>query len=179
MNNFKLRYPIFLCGMMGSGKSTIGKSLARRLDVPFSDLDAIITEQEGRSIPEIFSSDGEETFRKIEQQLLIKTVQSVEGVLALGGGSLQNQQITDHVKLHGWLIFINPPLSVLLSRLRRSKNRPMLNTGGIDSHRNTIERLMDERLPFYSQAHITINTDGLTKKDIVDTIVAKLKFYEQ
>lgn len=168
-----------MCGMMGSGKSTIGKQLAKELDIPFADLDSLIEKQENRSIPEIFSLEGEAAFRSIEQRLLIKTAQEAEGVLALGGGSLQNQQITDHVKLHGWLIFINPPEAVLLNRLKNSKKRPMLNSGEDENQKEIIGRLMKERLPFYSQAHITVNTGGLKKKEIVDLIIQKLKMYEQ
>jgi shikimate kinase len=178
MNKFKPRQPLFLCGMMGSGKSTIGKQLAKELNIPFADLDSLIEKQENRTIPEIFAGEGEEAFRTIEQKLLIKRAQETEGVLALGGGSLQNQQITDHIKLQGWLIFINPPRAVLLNRLKNSKKRPMLNSPEDVNRQEIIDRLIDERLPFYSQAHITVNTGGLKKKEIVDLIIQKLKMYE-
>ncbi len=179
MKPFKPRQPVFLCGMMGSGKSTIGKALATELNVPFTDLDLLIEKHEERTIPEIFELEGEAAFRKIEQQLLIKHVQDIEGVLSLGGGSLQNQQVTDHVKLHGWLIFINAPRPVLLNRLKRSDKRPMLTSSQEENRSDIIDRLMKQRLPYYSQAHITVNSGGMKKKEIIDTIIQKLKMYEQ
>jgi shikimate kinase len=180
MKKILLSQPVFLCGMMGSGKSTIGRDLARYLNVSFCDLDSIIEKELGKTIPEIFALNGEEFFRKTERELLIKKSQTVQGVMALGGGSLQNQFLVDHVKLNGWLVFLDTPHSVLLNRLKNSENRPMLSSDkATESPDQLIKKLLDARKPFYSQAHITIRTGNLTRQKIVDQILQKLSIYEQ
>ncbi len=175
MKNSLLSQPVFICGMMGAGKSTIGKKLARYLDLPFSDLDDLIEQSENMSIPEIFKKKGENAFREIEQKILIKKSQSVKGIMALGGGSLQNQQITDHVKLYGWLLFLDAPLKTLVNRLKSSNNRPMIADTDLETKLN---KLLSERNKYYRQAHISINTGKLTADETVQEIVKKITFYE-
>ncbi len=174
----QIKQPVFLCGMMGSGKSTIGKQLGVELGATFKDMDDLIELKMNMSIPEIFEKLGEESFREAEKNLLIEESQRNDGVLALGGGSLQNQNLVDHVKLQGWLIFLDTPLTTLVERLRRSQNRPMIDntTSGLE---NRLNRLLEERLPLYSQAHIKIKTDGLSIKEIVTNIRKQLANYEQ
>ncbi len=175
MREFNLSKPIFLCGMMASGKSTVGKYLASRLNVPFSDLDQMITKQESMSIPEIFLEKGEEYFRKTERNLLVKESQRTKGILALGGGSLQNQQIIDHLKVYGLLIFLKVPQSVLLSRLKSGRNRPMLSNVNIEQK---IDQLLNERTSYYSQADITVEVGTETHNQVVDQLIKKLSAYE-
>lgn len=175
----ELKQPLFLCGMMGTGKSTIGRKLANRYGVPFRDLDNLIEEEAGRTIPEIFQTDGEEEFRRLERQILIKVSQTADGVTALGGGSLQNQHLTDHVKLQGWLIFLDTPADELISRLESSENRPMISDKESDERAEKIRHLMEKRRPLYSQAHITVEIGGLNPSQIVEQITTKLAFYEQ
>src|SRR5690625_5362958 len=103
----KSNQPIFLCGMMGAGKSTIGPRLADLMEKPFADLDQIIEETEKMTIPAIFEKKGESWFRKRERELLIQTAREFNGVLALGGGSLQNQELTDQLKMYGWLVYLD------------------------------------------------------------------------
>jgi len=173
-----LKSPIFLCGMMGSGKSTVGKALSDILGISFSDLDTLIVNQEGISIPEIFESKGESGFRMIEQKLLIQHAKTTKGILALGGGALQDQQIVDHVKSYGWLVFLETPLEVLVNRLKSGRGRPMLNKTEVKNLDNRIENLLKERLPYYHQAHIIIQTGSSSKKQVAEQIVKKLKSYE-
>jgi len=180
MKSDSLSKPVFLCGMMGSGKSTLGRKLARELGVSFYDLDKLIEDDQGKSIPEMFKIDGEAKFRTVEEKLLIYYSQKVKGIMALGGGSLQNQSLVDHLKMHGWLIFFDTSQSVLLKRLKNSRNRPMISAENqTESTEQKIKKLLSERRPFYSQAHITITTDGLSKKQIIDLIIQKLTLYEQ
>ena len=176
-----IKQPIFLCGMMGSGKSTVGMELAKQLNVPFQDLDSLIEEKTGRTITEIFQSDGEESFRKIEMEMLLKVTGKSSGVIALGGGSLQNQHLTDHVKLNGWLIYLQTPVAVLVDRLQGKKGRPMIaNDAGKKGDLNKkISSLMKQRIPYYSQAHLTIHRDGLSPQETAADIIDKLAFYEQ
>lgn len=182
MDKITLRKPIFLCGMMGSGKSTVGRKLAAELNVPFCDLDVLIIEKTGLSIPEIFEQKGESGFRSQERSLLIRESQYFKGVMALGGGSLQNQHIVDHLKIYGWLIFLDVPHSVISKRVAGDANRPMLKTGSTKQEetngRLKIETLLKQRLPLYRQAEITVSADDRPADEIVHEIIKKLTLYD-
>ncbi len=180
MENLKLKQPIFLCGMMGSGKTTVGMTIAERLGVPFSDLDSMIVEEAGMSIPQIFDQKGENWFRQLEQKILVRESQDFKGVMALGGGALQNQQIVDHLKIYGWLIFLKVPESVILDRVAGDQNRPLLNKPSEIKKQpvDMITRLVEQRLPFYNQAQITIDAGHSSPTLIADTILKKIKIYD-
>ncbi|MEX1062421.1 MAG: shikimate kinase [Balneolaceae bacterium] len=178
MNSTIRTPPVFLCGMMGSGKSTVGRILASRMDMPFVDMDDLIEQQEGMTISEIFSRKGEKTFRKIEKELVMKTVDNSGCVIALGGGALQDQQITDHLKNKGWLIFLDAPLSVLSRRLANDTKRPLLQQAGKEKIRIRIDRLLKERKKYYLQSHITIDTGRLSPETASHTIINKIKMNE-
>jgi len=174
-----LTQPLFLCGMMGSGKSTIGKALAQKLSEPFHDLDHLIEEKNGISIPEIFKKEGEESFRQTEKELIVQLAQTAEGVIALGGGTLQNQQITDHVKLNGWLVFLDCKPDTLYNRLKDSSNRPMISSLSKENLKLKITTLLNGRLEFYEQAHFSVECNDRDIDAILEELVQKLKFYEQ
>ena len=174
-----LTQPLFLCGMMGSGKSTIGKALAQKLSVPFQDLDHLIVEKSGKNIAEIFESEGEESFREIERNLIILLAQTAEGIIALGGGTLQNQQITDHVKLNGWLVFLDCKPDTLYNRLKESSNRPMISSLSEENLKLKITTLLENRLNFYEQAHFSVECNNKDVDTILEELIQKLKFYEQ
>lgn len=180
MDKTALNQPLFLCGMMGAGKTTVGKIVAEKATTSFRDLDDLVVDQAGMSIPDIFDRHGEDYFRDLERKILIKTSQQMSGVMALGGGALQNQRVVDHLKIYGWLIFLNVPKSVILDRLIGGKNRPMLSHGtkGREQLRNTIDTLMNERLPFYNQAQITIDADRDPPGDVAEKILTRLAIYE-
>jgi len=174
-----LTQPLFLCGMMGSGKSTIGRTLAQKLSVPFQDLDHLIVEKSGKNIAEIFESEGEESFREIERNLIIQLAQTAEGIIALGGGTLQNQQITDHVKLNGWLVFLDCKPDTLYNRLKESSNRPMISSLSEENLKLKITTLLGNRLNFYEQAHFSVECSNKDVDTILEELIQKLKFYEQ
>ena len=178
MKDFNPKQPLFLCGMMASGKSTIGRKVAEMLKVPFTDLDSRIEQATGKTIPEIFQDEGEEAFRVLERKQLIELVKEAEGVVALGGGSLQNQMLVDHVKLYGWLIFINTPLSDIVNRLYQKKGRPMVESLNREALQHRIEHLFEERLAFYQQSPITVNTKNKSAEESAEEIIQKLKVYE-
>jgi len=180
MDPIKLKQPLFMCGMMGSGKSTVGKQLADRLGAPFKDLDSMIEDEAGMIIPEIFSHHGEQWFRDLERKILIRESQTFSGVMALGGGSLHNQWIVDHLKIYGWLIFLRVPLSVILTRVSQNINRPMLkrNSDEDASKREKLSVLLDERLPLYKQAQITIDAGDQDPGSVSEEIIKKLKLYD-
>lgn len=182
MDKLKLKKPVFICGMMGSGKSTVGRALADRLEVPFCDLDNLIVDETEMTIPEIFEEEGESKFRELERKILIRESQYFKGVMALGGGSLQNQHIIDHLKIYGWLIFLDVPQSVISERITGDTNRPMLNANDNESadHKadSKIQRLMAERRPLYEQAEVTIQTGDKPADEIADELIKKLKLYD-
>lgn len=168
---------------MGAGKSTVGKKLAEKLQVTFLDLDDYIEHKTGNSISEIFEEEGEKAFRKIERECILEVIRTYQGVVALGGGSLQNQHMVDHIKLNGLLVFIETPFSVILSRIRRNKNRPLLlNEDGLMKKEDILEKelstLYEERLPFYRQAELTVVDDGeISKETLVDNLKNKIKYH--
>jgi len=170
-----IKTPLYLCGMMGSGKSAAGKILAYKINYEFIDVDQVIEKSEKRPITQIFKAEGEAYFRKIEWETIRKiTAGNDRRVVSLGGGSLQNQQIVDHIKLSGFLIFLNPPQSVLLERLRSTENRPMLNT--VDTALDQrISDLLKKRRFFYEQAHITVHTNRETPNETAEKIIKEIE----
>ncbi|MEX0769469.1 MAG: shikimate kinase [Balneolaceae bacterium] len=170
---------IFLCGMMGAGKTTVGKSLAAKLSLPFVDLDDEITKQEGCSIPDLFAEKGEKYFRKIEREILEQKSEGLNGVMALGGGALRNQEVIRRLKSIGRLIFLDAPLSVLSERLKNDGNRPLLNETDDEKTEKKIRDLLTERRPFYSQSHITIQTGRRQPAEIVNIILEKIQNHER
>ncbi|MEX0593962.1 MAG: shikimate kinase [Balneolaceae bacterium] len=162
--------PILLCGMMGSGKTTIARILARRLNCPWSDLDRIIEKRKGRTIPELFDTEGETYFRQLEREELERVLNEPPSIIALGGGALQSQEVVNHVRNTGWLIFLDAPQSVLLERLGRKTGRPLTDSLNKDELRQKIDTLFAQREGFYRQAHITIPVGQLTPFEIAEQI---------
>lgn len=178
MTELILKKPVYLCGMMGSGKSAAGRILARKLDIDFTDVDDVIEEKLKMPIKRIFKEKGEAFFRRAEWDVVRRiTAEHKVRVVALGGGSLQNQQIVDRVKISGLLIFLNPPQSVLLERLRSAENRPML-TRSENNLDQRISDLLKKRMSLYKQAHITLNTGRETPGETAEKIIEKLKIYD-
>lgn len=178
MNPVVLPRPVFLTGMMGTGKSTIGKMLAERAGASFTDLDELIETSRGMSIPDIFSRQGEEGFRNIERNILLDHLKKPGAVTALGGGSLQTQPIVDNVKAAGWLIFLECPVPVLAERLQTREDRPMISSETADGLKNRLQNLIEERTLFYSQADITVRTDQENETGIVNRIIEKISIDE-
>lgn len=174
----KRKQSIFFCGMMGTGKSVIGKIVAGRLNLPFYDLDSLIESDEEITISEIFKNEGESGFRKIERKRLMEFVEKTNGVLALGGGSLQDQKIVNLLKDNGILIFIDTPKEILLERLTRNNRRPMLTNLDINERMALIGKLLQERRPYYEQAHITVSGALKNPNSISDLIINNLNQYD-
>jgi shikimate kinase len=172
---------IFLCGFMGAGKSVIGKSLAQKLDLNFVDLDEKVEEKAGQSIPDLFEDSGEAGFRAAERHTLLQVARDFEGIVALGGGSLHNQDMVDHLKLNGLLVFIETPISVILDRISQDENRPLLldEQGNPKSKKRLNDELTvlyEERLSLYQQAEIKIENNGQQSvEDIVELLLKKIR----
>jgi len=174
---------IFICGFMGAGKSTIGEALAEKMDLPFYDLDAFIEEQAGRSIPDIFKLEGEKKFRQHERSALLEIIRKRKGIIALGGGTLQNQHLVDHIKVNGTLVFIKASMETILQRVMRHENRPMLwnDKGEMKSKkklRKDLKVLYNQRLPLYEQAEITINCEDFSSVEaLTDQLFKKIRYH--
>lgn len=172
---------IFLCGFMGAGKSTVGKKLARSLQLPYRDLDDWIEKKEDKSIREIFEEFDESNFRQHERRYLLELIRNYTGVLSLGGGTLQNQHMLDHIKLNGLLVFIETPFSVILDRILSGRERPLLlDEDGNPKDRQTVKKYLNElyesRLPYYQQAEIKIsNSNDRPLEKTVEELVKKIR----
>jgi shikimate kinase len=148
-----------LCGMMGSGKSAIGRAAGQKLNMSFVDVDALIEQRAGMSIASIFETEGEQAFRQHERETLRKLSDSESRVIGLGGGSLQNQQVVEWIKKNMLLCFIDTPLDVISERVQRNTKRPLLldEKGRMKPEYEVmkiLKALYESRLPLYSQAHI-------------------------
>ncbi|MDI1356210.1 MAG: shikimate kinase [bacterium] len=159
---------------MGSGKTTLGKKLAPLLNYPFIDLDAFIEKKEKTSIPLLFRKWGEDYFRELESKYLLEAIQSSpSSVLSLGGGTVCNTVNLSLIKTNGLLIYIDLPVSVLADRIRDSKTeRPLLQNLRDSELNHFIEEKLQERKPFYDQAHIKINGLNLNSHYILQIISA-------
>lgn len=167
---------IWLCGFMGAGKSMLGRHLADALDLPFTDLDELISDRAGTSIPEIFSRQGEAEFRRLERQMVEQTAESGRGVIALGGGSLQDREAVDLLKGSGLLIFIDTPFSLIFRRIENDSGRPLAETS--DDGRERLHRLYRQRLPRYRQADLQIAVpESSAPEVIVDIMIQKIHRY--
>lgn len=162
---------IVLIGMMGSGKSTIGYKLAKKLKMKFFDTDKIIEREAGKKIFKIFEEKGEFFFRGLEEKIVLKTLLNSRVVISLGGGGFLNEKIRKEVLLNNSSFWLKLNNNTLLKRLKRRRDRPIL-TNLKDFE---IVRLAKERAKKYSKANYKINCDNLSKNEIIKKII---NFYE-
>lgn len=145
--------PIVLVGMMGVGKTAIGKRLAARLHLPFVDADHEIEAAAGMTIAEIFAEHGEPYFRDGEARVLARLLDAGPCVLATGGGAYMRAETRERVRAKGIALWLKAEADVILKRVRRRNDRPLLQTG---DQAATIARLIAERYPVYAEADITV-----------------------
>lgn len=162
---------IALTGLMGSGKSTIGKYLAQQLNKGFIDTDELIEEQEGKTINDIFAEKGEVYFRKLESETIKKVLKSKNQVISLGGGAIVDDANRKTIKEQAHLIALIASPTDLYNRIRRRKNRPLINTA--DDPLKTLEDLWKRREPAYMDSHHQIDTTGKSV-NIVSSEIMKL-----
>jgi shikimate kinase len=162
---------VVLVGMMGAGKSSIGRRLAAELGIPFVDADSEIEKAAGMSIPEIFESQGEGIFRAGETRVIARLLEAGPQVLATGGGAFMNDQTRALVRQRGISIWLKADLDVLMRRVKRRTDRPLLKNG---DPAETLERLMRERDPVYAEADITVLSREIAHEAIVAEIMAAL-----
>ncbi len=159
---------------MGSGKSTAGKALAPLLKTRCIDLDDYLEKKEGRSIPEIFESEGEEKFRELEKKYLLELLKLKEPhVISLGGGTVCFYDNLEKIKSHGLLIYIDLPIEVLATRIQESTlTRPLLKELSTEELIQNISEILSERKKYYEQAHMTVNGLILTPQLLKQKISA-------
>ncbi|NWG24715.1 MAG: shikimate kinase [Pseudorhodoplanes sp.] len=162
---------LVLVGMMGAGKSSVGRKLGQRLDLPFVDADTQIEAAAGMSIPDIFETRGEAEFRAGEAKVIARLLEGGPQVLATGGGAYMNAHTRALIARKGVSIWLKADFDVLMRRIRRRSDRPLLRTADPGA---TLQHLIDLRYPVYAEADLTIESRDVLHEIIVDEIVAGL-----
>jgi len=163
---------VVLVGMMGAGKSSIGRRVALRLGIPFVDADEEIEiAHAGMKIREIFAEHGEPYFRAGEARVIARLLDGGPQVLATGGGAFMNADTRAAIAVKGVSVWLNAELDVLMKRIKRRHDRPLLKT---EDPGGTLRKLMDERYPVYALADLTVQSRDVLHDKIVDEIVSAL-----
>lgn len=162
---------IVLVGLMGAGKSTVGRRLASALHLPFFDADHEIETAAGCSISDFFERYGETAFREGERRVITRLLAGPRHVLATGGGAFMDPTTRDVIKKLGVSIWLRAELDLLMTRVSKRQTRPLLKT---PDPRATMERLMRERYPTYAEADITVDSNGGPHESIVQQIISSM-----
>ncbi len=165
---------VILVGMMGSGKSSVGRRLAAALELPFVDADTEIELAAGMTIEDIFNTHGEPYFREGEERVIRRLLQGGPQVLSTGGGAVVSAQTRAAIAAGGVSIWLDAPLDLLLHRVSRRDNRPLLKT---EDPRAVLERLLSERRPYYAEANIRYESRDAPHDAAVDEILTLLYSY--
>lgn len=168
----RLNRTIALVGMMGAGKTSIGRRLAARLQVPFCDADTEIEKAAGCSITEIFERFGEPEFREGERRVIHRLLKEPPHVLATGGGALLSAETREGIAARTFSVWLRAPIELLLARIERRDTRPLLRSG---NPRETLERLLREREPLYAQTDLAIEAHQGPHHLAVERIVQALR----
>jgi shikimate kinase len=164
---------IYLVGLPGSGKTTLGTALASALGLPFVDLDAEIEKQEGEAVPTIFSTKGEDHFRQVESRVLREWAASPQSfVMGTGGGAPCFYKGMEVINSSGLSIFLDVPVDEILRRLAAFSNRPLLMAEDAQQKKDKLENLRNTRLPVYRQAGITVQNPTV---QTVQKAIARLR----
>ena len=165
---------IAIVGLMGSGKSAVGRRLAKQLGLTFADSDQLVTKMAGVSITDIFDLAGEAKFRDMEFRAIQNQLQQPPHVLATGGGSFCEPETASLLHKNAIVIWLQASPDTLLKRIGDTISRPLLQSG---SPIEILQQLQISRAPFYSKAHIHLNTDGLTKQKTMAMLISALDSY--
>ena len=161
---------ISLCGMMGSGKSTIGKILANKLDYNFIDVDKMIEIKAKKTIINIFQEDGEKYFRDLEEEITINILNSNETIVSLGGGAIINKNIRKSIKKNSYSIYLKVDVDILTKRLQNSKTRPLIYK---KNSKNELMSLINKRETYYQKADLIVKNEKNISKT-VENIIKKI-----
>ena len=160
---------IVLIGPMGSGKSAVGRTIAKKLGRRFIDTDRYIERKSGKTIPEIFEQDGELTFRLKEKETIKKISQYIGIVIATGGGTIKDPENFKYLRESGWIIALLASPDVLYQRIAGKRVRPLLS--GKEDPLKAIEEILNERKYVYGQADFQIDTENKQVNDLADEII--------
>jgi shikimate kinase len=164
--------PIVLVGLMGAGKSTVGRRLARRLSLPFVDTDVEIEEAAGTTTAELFERYGENDFRDGERRLVARLVDGAVRVIATGGGAFVDPRTRQLLNDRAITVWLDAPVEVLAERTGRRDTRPLLRKG---NRAETLARLAEQREPMYAEARIHIRSGTGAHGDVVEAIIAAVE----
>lgn len=163
---------IVLVGFMGTGKTAIGKLLAKKLEMKYISTDELIEHKERRSINDIFKKSGEPYFRRVEKEVVKKVGELDKFIIDAGGGVVLDKENVQNLKKNGKIICLTATPDAILERTKRYYHRPLLNT---KNPKEKIEELLKVRAPFYAQADATIDTTNLTPEEVVQEIENRLE----
>jgi shikimate kinase len=164
---------IFLVGLMGAGKTTVGRVLARRLGLPFVDSDQEIEARTGVSIPTIFEIEGEEGFRQREAQVIEELTQREALVLATGGGVVLDPANRAHLKAGGWVVYIDVPPEALYERIRNDRNRPLIQ---VENPLARLQELYAQRAPLYREvADFIVDGRRLNTQGVLQCLLKEIE----
>ncbi|MFC5387689.1 shikimate kinase [Aquamicrobium segne] len=167
---------IVFVGLMGAGKTAIGRKVASALGLPFIDSDHEIEGVSRMSIPELFAAYGEPEFRALEQRVIARILETGPKILSTGGGAYMNEETRAAIAAHGVSVWLKADLDLLMERVSKKQNRPLLRD---PDPRGVLSRLIDERYPVYAQADITVATRDETKEvissEVIEAITHHLK----
>ncbi len=167
-----LKKTVVMVGMMGAGKTAVGRALAARLSAQFLDSDAEIEIAANMTVPEIFTRDGERFFRRKETQIIRRLLRDESCVLSTGGGAFMSAQNRSMISKNGVSVWLNADLDVLWNRVRHKTTRPLLRT---DNPKATLGEIYKERVPIYGLADVSVVSDGNASiEEMVDRVLVAL-----
>ena len=162
---------LILVGLMGAGKSSVGRIVAHQLGIPFVDSDAEIEKVSRMSISELFAAYGEEEFRALESRVMKRLLKNGPRVVSTGGGAFINDRTRKHIKKGGVSIWLKADLDVLWERVSKRDTRPLLKT---ENPKQTLENLMNARYPIYAEADLTVQSRDVRKETVAEDVLAAI-----
>lgn len=166
---------LVLVGLMGAGKTSVGRRLAEKLEIPFVDADHEIEVAAGKTIPEIFADHGEDYFREGERRVIARLLENGQQVLATGGGAFMNAETREKIKNSSVSLWLKADLDVLLKRVAKRNDRPLLQT---DDPATIMKHLIDMRYPVYAQSDITVESRDVQHGQMVNDVIKALAEFE-
>ncbi len=164
-------HPVVLVGLMGAGKTSVGRRLAEKLGIPFVDADHEIEEAAGKSIAEIFSDHGEAYFREGERRVIQRLIGNGTQVLATGGGAFMNDETRARIQEHGISVWLKASLPLLMKRVAKRQDRPLLKA---DDPQTVMRNLMEKRYPVYGLADVTVESRDVQHGQMVNDVIRAL-----